>query len=139
MRENATMPTTAAPLVGDPTAKTFDPHAFLHRVEGFVLGQVSLGEVLGWSADQLDAVELMGDRLLAASRFAEAQTIYEGLNALDPTRGSVYCRLAICYEQDGERDKAAACAAAARAILGESPELTSFLAELGVRPLETVH
>ena len=117
---------SGSPLCADDAAAVAEASAFLHDLEGFVLGFRSMGEILGWAPGEIDSLVALGDRLLAAGRIEDALTIFEGVLALDPRRVSTFCRLALCHHAGDDPTGASACLAAARACFGDLPELAEL-------------
>lgn len=97
----------ASKTSNDPDARA-DAAAFLAQLEGFVLGEASLGELLGWTNEQLEAHVALGDRLLSAGRPQDARVLFEGVQALDPRRTPLLARLALCHLLEGDPEGAAA-------------------------------
>jgi tetratricopeptide (TPR) repeat protein len=89
--------------VRQPTlADTFSPD----RVEAFIMGEATLGQLYGITIEEAYSVAELGYTLLENGRLKEAQTIFQGLLIANPYDGYFHSVLGSVYQKMGMLDGA---------------------------------
>ena len=101
-------PAPEASCAGTPASASPEPleegEAFLNLVEGFLLGKRTLGEAMGISAEDVEAMAALGDQFLEMGHVDRALEVYEGCAVIQPAGPTLLARLATCADLQGRTD-----------------------------------
>lgn len=75
-------------------------------VKGFLLGDLTLAQLEGMTAENLYAIADMGYDLLEEGKLGEAQKIFEGLNVYNPYDSYFHSALGSIYQKQGKKEEA---------------------------------
>jgi type III secretion system low calcium response chaperone LcrH/SycD len=104
---------TKAPLVvaGKAALVKEDPEKEIERAPGqavqrWAKGEKTLMQLKGYSEDELYSIAQQGYTLFLNGKIKDAQTIFEGLTAVDPRNDYYYRALGVVYHRLGDAEKA---------------------------------
>ena len=87
----------------DPTLlETFSPD----RVEKFIMGELTLGQLYGITIEEAYSIAEMGYTMMEQGRLKNAQTVFEGLVISNPYDGYFHAVLGSIYQKQGLVDGA---------------------------------
>ena len=76
------------------------------EVTKWARGEASLSEVKGYAEEELYSIAQHGYALFLNGKFQDAQTVFEGLVALDPRNDYYYRALGVVYHRRGDAERA---------------------------------
>jgi Flp pilus assembly protein TadD len=89
--------------VREPTLlETFSPD----RIEKFILGELTLGQLYGMTIEEAYSVAEMGYTMMEQGRLKDAQTVFQGLVISNPYDGYFHAVLGTIYQKLGMVDGA---------------------------------
>ncbi len=75
-------------------------------VKKWARGKATLGELKGYTADELYAISQHGYTLFLNGKLGDARVVFEGLVALEPRNDYFYRALGVIYYSQGDPDRA---------------------------------
>ncbi|MCC7384748.1 MAG: tetratricopeptide repeat protein [Deltaproteobacteria bacterium] len=76
------------------------------QVKRWARGEATLQELKGYDAEELYFISQQGYTLFLNGKFQDAQTIFEGLVAIDPRNDYYYRALGVVYHRRGDAERA---------------------------------
>lgn len=77
-----------------------------HAVRRWARGEATLQELKGYSEEELHAISAQGYLLFLNGKIRDAQTVFEGLVAIDPKNDYYYRALGVVYHRLGDAERA---------------------------------
>ncbi len=93
----------------NPEELQLDPmsrEGFEQKMRDFIRGEQTLGDLYQISHEEMYEMLREGQNLLDAGRYADAQKVFEGLIALDPTEANFHFALAATFQHQDQLDEA---------------------------------
>lgn len=87
----------------DPNDLEMNPRAAVKR---WANGEQTLQEIKGYTAEELYNIAQHGYSLFLNGKYKDAQTVFEGLVALDPRNAYYYRALGVVYHRRGDAERA---------------------------------
>jgi tetratricopeptide (TPR) repeat protein len=82
--------------------ETFSPD----RIEKFIMGELTLGQLYGISIEEAYSMAEMGYTMMEQGRLKDAQTVFQGLVVTNPYDGYFHAVLGSIYQKQGNVDGA---------------------------------